>query len=51
MIELFFPMQGAAVQARAFMTAAKDHPLGALSFLTLTTSLHQGEVLGLMGAG
>ena len=35
-------------QARTFMAAAKDHPLDALFFLALTTSMRKGEILGLM---
>lgn len=35
-------------QARIFMAAAKGHPLEALFFLALTTSMHKGEILGLM---
>jgi integrase len=35
-------------QARTFMAAAKGHPLEALFFLALTTSMRKGEILGLM---
>jgi integrase len=37
-------------QARTFMIAAKGHPLEALFFLALTTSMRKGEILGLMWA-
>jgi hypothetical protein len=35
-------------QAHNFMMAVKDHPLEALLFLALTTSMRKGEILGLM---
>jgi integrase len=35
-------------QARLFMKTAKGHPLEALFFLALTTSMRKGEILGLM---
>jgi integrase len=35
-------------QTRIFMAAAKGHPLEALFFLALTTSMRKGEILGLM---
>jgi integrase len=34
-------------QAHNFMMAVKDHPLEALLFLALTTSMRKGEILGL----
>jgi integrase len=35
-------------QARTFRSAVKSHPLEALFFLALTTSIRKGEILGLM---
>jgi integrase len=35
-------------QVRAFLAAAKEHPLVALFYLALTTSMRKGELLGLM---